>query len=604
MKRIISLLLKAAMLVQMLAAVSCTPESLEEATDGLSLKAFMPTVVMAGGEMVVTGNHLDQVLSVVFPGGIEVKDFQVVTSNQIKVRIPSGISREGGPLTLVSADKKVESAVSMRLAQPVVKSLDPGDETKPGRTLTFKGEDLDCIIRVSFPAKEEGETVEIEAMDFQRKSPDNIKVTVPEGIVDGKASMTLTAIDGSILTTPEILFVAGPSADDDYIVATIMNVAAGRYLTRSSASTPVIMDRTGGKNQEFTFIPVEGEYGTYYMRNNDTEDYLSIGEEYEWRMGWYADPSDVPVPANAKFQVFPIPGTDGFYRIHAMGSVDFGIDSTDDGSEVYSNKSGSSNSYYQWVINRLSGPDFRDPNAEPPADDKPVVIWEGSAEPNPDDNGWVSLYLEPELFTTLTVGQSIRMYFTPTEGQWLSLDFRDKNDGAFPGYEWAGMSDFPTYAEGYIDMEVNEDVHDRVRAGGISLRGFWFTITKVELVGSSVPQPGLPETIIWEGSWDCGGWSGNQDLAWGGFDWTKVAAGTVMVMYFTEDDTQGWWQIALRHGDGWEELPENNFFELSVGQTMLEVPLTQVMLDDINAHNGLIITGCNYVLTKITLREP
>ena len=603
MKRILSIL-TAVLLVPFLAAVSCTPESLEEAAEGLSVKAFMPTAVMAGGEMVIMGNNLDQVVSIVFPDDISVTDFKVVTANQIKVRIPSGIAREGGKLILKSADRQVESAVSMRLARPVVKSLDPGDEIKPGRTLTIKGEDMDFIARIQFPAMEEGETVDMEAMDFQRKSPDNIKVTVPEGIISGMGAMTLVALDGSTLKTPEINFVSGPSADDDYIVATIMNVAAERYLTRSGYTSPVIADRTGGKNQEFTFIPVEGEYGSYYMRNNDTEEYLSIGEEYEWRMVWYADPSEASKPENAKFQVFPIEGTD-YYRIHALGSVDFGIDSTGDGSEVYSNKSGKTNPYYQWIINRISGPEFSDPNATPPAKD--VVIWEGSAEPDPNDSGWVSLYLEPELFGELAVGRSIRMYFTPTEGEWLSLDFRDKNDGAFPGYEWAGMSDFPTYAEGYIDMDVNEDVYDRVRAGGISLRGFWFTITKVAIVGEpDSSQGGTPADgrVIWEGSWDCGGWSGNQDLAWGGFDWSTVAAGTVMVMYFTEDDTQGWWQIALRHGDGWEDIPESNFFELSAGQTSLEVTLTQVILDDLLAHNGLILTGCNYVLNKIVLIEP
>lgn len=75
-----------------------------------------------------------------------------------------------------------------------------------------------------------------------------------------------------------------------------------------------------------------------------------------------------------------------------------------------------------------------------------------------------------------------------------------------------------------------------------------------------------------------------------------------MIFDFTQDSSQEWWQIALRHGDGWKELPENTFFELAAGQTQLEVPLTQAMLDDLIDNGGLIVTGCNYILTKITLK--
>ena len=75
-----------------------------------------------------------------------------------------------------------------------------------------------------------------------------------------------------------------------------------------------------------------------------------------------------------------------------------------------------------------------------------------------------------------------------------------------------------------------------------------------------------------------------------------------LIFDFTLDSTQGWWQLALRHGDKWGDLPENTFFELAAGQTQLEVPLTQAMLDDLIANGGLIITGCNYILTKVTLK--
>ena len=33
------------------------------------------------------------------------------------------------------------------------------------------------------------------------------------------------------------------------------------------------------------------------------------------------------------------------------------------------------------------------------------------------------------------------------------------------------------------------------------------------------------EIVIWTGPWICTGWAGNQDLAWGNFDWSTVKSG-------------------------------------------------------------------------------
>lgn len=612
MKRIISFILKAVILIQVLSLGACVPEIAEEAAEGFVIKSFMPTSVMAGCEMVITGNGFKDVVSVVFPDGIEVTDFDIVTDNQIKVIVPSGIIPEGGKLRLVSKDKSIESKVSMRLARPVVKSLDPGDEIKPGKTLTIKGEDLEFVTEVIFPGKEDGKTVSILSMDFLRKSPDNVKVTVPDGIFNGKASLRVIVADGSTLTTPEINMTSGPSVEDNYIFCSIQSVAAGRYLTRNpSATTPIIQDKTGGKDQEFIFIPVDGEYGTYYLKNVGSEEYLSIGSEYEWRMGWYADPSEAPKPENAKFQVFPIAGTDGYYRIHVLGSIDLGLDSTDDWSEVYSNKSDSSNPYYQWIINKTSGPDFADPNDTPPVEEGPKVLWEGAQEPNPDDNGWVSLYLEAGLLTDLKVGDILRMHFTPTEGQWQQLDYRDGNDGAIAGYEWAGMDGFETFADGYIDLEVTQEIYDRISATGISFRGYWFTITKIELIGGNQTPPTPPsdsdETFIWEGSKYLS-WDGMGDLSWGGYDWTTVAPGTILTAYVELDTAQTYWQIVFAKADGWVPLSSSNsiveggVIGLEAGTTKYEFTLTETDVDELINGYGLVINGTNFTLTALSLK--
>ena len=607
MKRIISFILKAAILIQALTFGACAPEIAEEAAEGLVIKSFMPVAVMPGCEMSITGNGFEDVVSVVFPDGIEVTDFKIVTDNLINVIVPSGIVQEGGKLIVVTPDGKAESHVSMRPARPVVKSLDPGDEIKPGKTLTIKGEDMEYVTEVIFPGKEEGETVSVQSMDFLRKSPDNVKVIVPDGIFNGIAALSVKIADGRSLTTPEITLTSGPSADDNYIFCTIKSAAVDRYITRNpSATTPIIQDRTGGKDQEFVFIPVDGEYGTYYLKNVGSEEYLSIGSEYEWRMGWYADPSEAPKPENAKFQVFPLEGTDGYYRIHVLGSIDLGLDSTGDWSEVYSNKSDKSNPYYQWVINKTSGPDFADPNAAPPVEEGPKVLWEGAQEPDPDDSGWVNLYLTSEELTGLSVGSILRMYFTPTEGQWQQLDYRDGNDGAVAGYECAGMDGFPTFADGYIDLEVTQELFDRISVTGISFRGFWFTITKIELIGGGQTPPTPPvesSNILFEGAQEPdpndNGW---VNLHIGADKLGNLAVGHILRMHFTPTEGQ-WQQLDYRDGNdgaiaGYEWAGMDGFPTFADGYIDLEV--TQDIYDRISA-TGISFRGFWFTITKVEI---
>ena len=110
---------------------------------------------------------------------------------------------------------------------------------------------------------------------------------------------------------------------------------------------------------------------------------------------------------------------------------------------------------------------------------------------------------------------------------------------------------------------------------------------------------------IWTGSWSAGSWSGNQDLAWGGYDWSSVdlSAGKVTLVAEVEQDASAqWWQFMLKTGTSWADLAGMSQIDMVQGQTIVEVPLTQTMLDDLIANNGLIITGCNYTLKTLSLR--
>lgn len=112
------------------------------------------------------------------------------------------------------------------------------------------------------------------------------------------------------------------------------------------------------------------------------------------------------------------------------------------------------------------------------------------------------------------------------------------------------------------------------------------------------------ETTIWAGEFVCSGWNGNQDLAWGGFDWTTIAPGSKVNFYYKKNTPGAWGCISLRHGDNWGNLPNPPIpgqYDLDEDEGVLSVVFTQEVLDDLLTYNGLVLTGDNYTLTKITI---
>lgn len=108
------------------------------------------------------------------------------------------------------------------------------------------------------------------------------------------------------------------------------------------------------------------------------------------------------------------------------------------------------------------------------------------------------------------------------------------------------------------------------------------------------------EEVIWTGNYSPGNMILDSSVCnWGGLD---PASGRVILIFdfvpLTADGT-----LELRNG-WWQSLPENNLFDLTVGQTQLEVEFTQAMVLALKTtSNSLLVQGSNYTLTKLTLKR-
>ena len=562
-------------------ATACKEDLSESIAKGVVIKSYMPTAVMPGMQIDITGTNLHQAQKIIFPGDVEVSDIEVVTSNLIRVIVPEAISPEGGKLKLATEDGIIEGHLNLRLATPVLTGIDPGDEVRELQELTFKGEDLDCIKKVIFPAAEDDLEIEMPAMNFQRKSAGNIKVIVPVGIRPGMNSVKLEAFDGSVIESPQVNMLVAEKEPDGSAVLTLQSVSSERYLTRDlSQDVPVIKDYTGRSDQQFIFLPVPGTTDEFYIQSKSSGEFLVVGDEYDWRMAWVVDPVNISDPVKGHFKIEYL-GQPGLVQIRAMASVVFGLDSNDDGSEVYSNKNGADNPMYQWHMEILSG-----------SLDRPVpsfVVWEGEQ----DFGEWFDFYLEADAFADLTVGSVIKIQIEASDAGWSNFDLSDVDWADFNGFAWKHPQD--EWPDGVVKMPVDEDVYNRIMAGGLRIRGAYFTLYKVEITpGDPAPEP---SDLLWEGEQAFGDWSVVKIEA--GL-LGNLAEGDIIRIHYLPEDGQ-FAQLDLRDSND-VSFPGMEWLDMVAnwpdGYVDFEVDADAVKR---LTSGGLLIRGSHYTLTKVEI---
>ena len=192
---------------------SCNIQEIVETADlGLGIKVFFPTKVVAGQEMTINGSGFSDAVEVVFPDGVTVTDFEIVSNDMIRVVAPKGISSEGGTIKVRTADDEAESRLPLTIGYTVVSgySKQAGEAIQGGEQITVYGEDLEFISCAEF-IDAEGNPLILNDEDFYRKGTSNVIITLPKyNIFTGSFIGKLYTFDGRSFDLPELAYEPAP----------------------------------------------------------------------------------------------------------------------------------------------------------------------------------------------------------------------------------------------------------------------------------------------------------------------------------------------------------------------------------------------------------
>ena len=178
-----------------------------ELTEGLGIKVFFPTKVVAGQPMTINGTGFSGVREIVFPDGVSVTDFELVSNDMIRVTAPAGIAASGGKILVRTLDEEAESRLPLTLGKTVVSgfSKQEGEEIEGGEQLTIYGQDLEFINKVEL-LDEDGNPIIIDELGFYRKGDGMVIITIPKKVFDGTFVGKVYTYDGREFLLPELTY--------------------------------------------------------------------------------------------------------------------------------------------------------------------------------------------------------------------------------------------------------------------------------------------------------------------------------------------------------------------------------------------------------------
>ena len=550
-------------------------------TEGIVIESFSPATAMPGDVVTVKGDYLYNVQQVVLSNGVYVTGDQITEKSrrELKFIVPSNAVT--GPVTIGDVDENnnpeglipnnVPSKTELVIGDPTVKAADRG-MLKAGAEITVQGEYLDMIAKAAFrvttPAAEEGAepTVADTEVDLALAEDNkSVKVALPATVVEGeivltsfagkefKAGTYTTVIPTEIAIAAESRYKAGLNA-----------VVTGKDLdlvTKAELAGTAL--EFGYADNKVTFaIPSKAVDGTVVLT-------LANGKTVATEAIELVKPTITemtPLELYAGDENITVKGTDlDLIVAAALGGREAEFE--------YANEE----IIVKTALTSVSG------KVALTLDNGVVVESADEVKVN-----YHSLVIVTEMPAMQHIGQEVVL-----KGSSFSLV-----ENIFIGDVKVTQYSLRTDEEVRFLMPWN-------KAGMYNLSFHLFS-GDVETVATQI-EVGLELDIktIWEGEASLN-WSGMQDLAWGGYDWSTVKPGTVLTAYFTLHEAD-YWQVRFGNGS-WASLPtgveiaggEGNI-PMTAGATYYAIKLTAADIDMLVNKGGLVMTGANYTLTKLTL---
>ena len=558
-----------------------------------------------GETATVSGVHLEMIKAVKLAGDVTVEEVAVSEDGKSLTFVIPALAQSGEVNAVSYADKSFKAGeITMVVPTNLVA---PSAPVKAGSEIKITGKDLDVVSTVDFTSAA-GQSFTVD------EKGTSLTVTVPATATEGE--ITFNMANGDKVTAPYSLVKAAVTA------VSPVELMAGEKITVTGTDLDLISAATlGGKDVEFAvnvkgtdlvITTVNTSVSGKIVLTQENGEKIEPSEEIKLSYDSFIIVNEMPSQAHIG-ELVTLKG-ENFLMIENIYIGDAKVTSygTRTDNEISFimpyNKIGT----YPMVFNLLSGDSETCPSQiEVLLEINYITAWEGNLPITWGDGGRV--IVPASKFEGVTAGTKMRFHYIFDDdvwcqaqinyGDWSGLVFSEIGSNTLvPACSWSGKGKIEAFTEVTLTADILSAIEakkgdcENVKAAGIIIQGSDVTFTKIEII-QEIPQ----EKVIWSGSFNCGNWGGNQDLAWGGFDWSTIQAGQKLIFTLTQDSSQTWWQLSLRHGDSWGELPEKVFVEMTAGQTRVEVEMTQTNLDDLKAHNGLVITGCNYTLTQIAV---
>ena len=598
-----------AALVAMTGFTSCSEDDLDTnqySKSGVNILGFGPMPITRGETMRLTGTQLNNVKEVLFPEGNQKltpattyisAEFKVQNAQEMTVTIPDQCVP--GQLRLVTnSGDTIVSASKITFAEEIkVNSFSPAS-IHPGNIVSIKGEYVWNIGQVVF-----FDHVTVDAADFVKNTRNEIQVRVPmeaktgevayndgsdgaENTVMGNLSVDAAKATGVSNANPEfseLITITGENLDlvssiDFPAVPDVAFTAAGDgksiqvTVPANTVSGTVTLNSASGLTTTVDItVPLATVSSTDPVKDVKAGQTITIKGTQLDRITQLVLPAiEAPLQkgefAQSATQIsFVVPEGMGDGKVILVQHENYSIES--DKISMYS---------------------------EAPE----TTIWAGNFYIGNWNAGMQDLAWGGYDWSTAKAGQVLTVYLKPdmSEG-WSQIRVGNGSWAALPGT--ADVNPLTAEDTKFSVTLTQAMIDEMVANGGLVICGAFFTITKITL--------SILENTIWSGSFALGSWAaGMQDLAWGGYDWSTVAAGTTVKLYYEVDSSVGY--INIRFGNGsWAALPSTQGWgpdgnaSPDPSETSIKTVLTDADMEQLRTAGGLVICGAGIICKKVVL---